>query len=507
MNQGSTPKSVNFFQRLFEFVKSQLILVVGLLLELALRFPTFFDPYWYGDEAIYLTVGNGIAKGLKLYTEIIDHKTPLIYYLATVPNQFYFRLLMSIWMLVTVVALDGLLKRITSSKLARVVGLWFFVILTGIPWFEGHIPNGELFVMGFVLVGLWILTKTNYLNHLLNHDQHKSTSKDLLGLVMAGFLFGLGILTKVPAILDLGGVLLIGWFAFFQQTISSLIKLNLKQVISNLKTIQPSLIIFGGATLAILLSIIFFVSQGSGRDYLDYGLLYNFRYSGSWKLNLNPSWLNLLFTLPVKTLLLGGWIVFLSICTKLLSPKTQWSLGWFGLALYATLLSNRPYPHYYQQLMPALAILLASNVDSIITLIKSLSVKSPKKQMRETSLGLVLSGVAVGLWIAILVLMKVGIYPVSEYYAQFNRFYRHEISQTEYNHSFNWLIAENDRLAKMIDLLNADRIFIWGTDPMLYALTKTIPTSRFTVSFHVRLTILVLPQRMQGVSILRRNLF
>ncbi|MBD3279784.1 MAG: hypothetical protein GF390_03690, partial [Candidatus Pacebacteria bacterium] len=25
-----------------------------------LRLPNFFEPYWYGDEAIYLTIGNAL---------------------------------------------------------------------------------------------------------------------------------------------------------------------------------------------------------------------------------------------------------------------------------------------------------------------------------------------------------------------------------------------------------------------------------------------------------------
>lgn len=30
-----------------------------------------------------------------------------------------------------------------------------------------------------------------------------------------------------------------------------------------------------------------------------------------------------------------------------------------------------------------------------------------------------------------------------------------------------------------------DSIFVWGTNPMLYAQTQTIPAGRFTVSFHI----------------------
>ncbi len=72
------------------FLDKQTGLFLNLFLLVILRIPNFFEPYWYGDEAIYLSVGNALNKGGLLYTTIIDHKTPLIYQFARVPNQFIF---------------------------------------------------------------------------------------------------------------------------------------------------------------------------------------------------------------------------------------------------------------------------------------------------------------------------------------------------------------------------------------------------------------------------------
>ena len=79
----------------------QIPLYLLLILVLVLRIPNLFEPYWYGDEGIYLTIGQSMNKGAKLYTEIIDHKTPLIYYLARVDSQLNFRILNIAWMVVT----------------------------------------------------------------------------------------------------------------------------------------------------------------------------------------------------------------------------------------------------------------------------------------------------------------------------------------------------------------------------------------------------------------------
>jgi hypothetical protein len=56
----------------------------------------------------------------------------------------------------------------------------------------------------------------------------------------------------------------------------------------------------------------------------------------------------------------------------------------------------------------------------------------------------------------------------------------------QYDHSFNPFVKDNYAAADVIRGLNGHRIFIWGTNPMLYALTQTTPTSRFTVSFHIK---------------------
>ena len=90
---------ISFFKKIDRFLDRQTLLLLLLVLIIILRLPNFFEPYWYGDEAIYLTLGNALKQGGQLYTTIIDHKTPLIYYLAMVPNQLYFRVLNLCWML------------------------------------------------------------------------------------------------------------------------------------------------------------------------------------------------------------------------------------------------------------------------------------------------------------------------------------------------------------------------------------------------------------------------
>src|SRR4030043_720965 len=63
-----------------------------LLLVIIFRIPNFFEPYSYGDETIYLTLGEGIKKGVTLYKNLHDNKPPLLYITAAAAgNLFWFK--------------------------------------------------------------------------------------------------------------------------------------------------------------------------------------------------------------------------------------------------------------------------------------------------------------------------------------------------------------------------------------------------------------------------------
>ncbi|HXS15287.1 MAG TPA: hypothetical protein VN711_04105, partial [Candidatus Saccharimonadales bacterium] len=54
-------------------------LLAASLVFFLLRFPSFFEPYWYGDEGIYEVIGYGLTHGRLLYQGIWDNKPPLLY--------------------------------------------------------------------------------------------------------------------------------------------------------------------------------------------------------------------------------------------------------------------------------------------------------------------------------------------------------------------------------------------------------------------------------------------
>ena len=450
---------IKLAKRFDKWLHSHLFLLLALTLLLALRIPNFFEPYWYGDEGIYLTIGNAIRNGERLYTEIVDHKTPIIYYLAAVPNQFYFRLLTLGWMVVSTIAFYAVAGKLLKKQLPVVISTFIFVFLTSVPWLEGNIPNGELFVMGFVLVGAWLMLET----------------KNKLKLYLAGIMFGLAILTKVPGLFDVVAWLTMFWFILTNQAGWLFKPKSRPKWLQLFKKIlaQLSLVVLGIVT-PIVVSILYFMAIGSGQDYLQFGLLYNFHYAANWSLPFQNKILVQLFTLPGKVLIAALVYLALTLKSKWFKLKDQLIFGWFILALVGALLSNRPYPHYFQQLVPALALLLGSLVGAI---------KFKKKGLNPT---VIMSSVLLVLAIGSLRLLNFGAYPLLSYYQRFFQLVSGKMTQQEYRQSFNYFMDDNYQAAEIINKSGVDEIFIWGTNPMLYALTQTNPTGKFTVSFHIK---------------------
>ncbi len=75
-------------------------LFVVLLFVIIFRIPNFFEPYSYGDETIYLTLGQGVRQGLTLYKNLHDNKPPLLYLTAALAgNLFWFKAILLGWSL------------------------------------------------------------------------------------------------------------------------------------------------------------------------------------------------------------------------------------------------------------------------------------------------------------------------------------------------------------------------------------------------------------------------
>lgn len=445
-------------RKVLDLIRKHELYVFILLGIIFLRIPNLFEPYWYGDEAIYLTLGTGLRHGLLLYRDIIDHKTPIIYLLAMTPSVFWFKLLFMGWMAGTFTAFYAIAKRLMTNTWAQAVSLILFALLTTLPWFEGHIANGELFLMGFILTGMAFFVHSPLYTAFEHH--HKTFDRCHLLMFATGVCFSLGILTKVPAIFDAAAVATVFGFVF----LSSLKPKTFVQLLTH------GLALLAGIATPIVLSIAFFTLNNATQYYAQFGWLYNFRYSNSFSVPVENPILKFLFGMTGKALVIAGSGVVVILLQKVLRPTYRFIFMWFMFALFATLISSRPYPHYFIQILPPLALL----VGLLLT----------KWKIIEKFLGI---GV-IAVWIWAMLLIRTGMYGVSEYYSNFFEYMTKKVSLQQYRQRFNYLMDDTYAVATYIKQTTNpnDRIFIWGTNPMLYALSQRVPAGRFTVSFHIK---------------------
>ncbi len=137
-------------------------LILILLLVAVLRIPGLFEPNWYADEDIYLTLGQGLRKGLVFYRDIHDNKPPLLYLVAAVAGSvMWFRLILMVWNLINVVLMWKLAERLIKSKWLVVLVAGVFGIFTSIPLTEGNIANGEVFMIMPVTAGVLLIWNEN----------------------------------------------------------------------------------------------------------------------------------------------------------------------------------------------------------------------------------------------------------------------------------------------------------------------------------------------------------
>ncbi len=464
---------------LFNPVATALSLII--LLVVVVRIPSYAEPYWYGDEGIYLTIGSAMNHGAIVYKQIVDHKTPLIYYFARVGSQLNFRLLLTLGLVATASTFFGILLKITRRIWLSASVTAVFVLLASIPFLEGNIPNGELFVMSFAVPGLWMFLQTKTgARLLLEHAKTQSPiiprKNEVLIWLVSGICLGCAILTKVPALFDAAALFFIGWLAMWDRQLSAGWQVQGKQWLDIAKGWSVLLV---GVLLPIAGSIFYFTIVGAGKEYLDFGLLYNFHYVQNWSLGYLPGWGQAFFTLPVKAIVLLLVLIKLTLLGKWIDRPIRWAAGWFFLTLFASILSNRPYPHYMLQAIPPLILTFG-------LVFHSLSDR-PQKQLssfsRLVTLGVALSCVFI-LWL-VWTTLRISHYPVVTYYKTYFQYATGQIDTTAYRNYFNPYLTDNYAASQLLKTTEEQQIFIWGTNPMLYALSGKQPVGRFTVAFHI----------------------
>jgi hypothetical protein len=402
-----------------------------------LRLPSLFEPYWYGDEGIYLTIGQGLRQGLVLYRDIYDNKPPLIYLLAALGGSlFWLKFILLVWNLITIVLFNKLAKFFFPKKENFSFLLTtIFAALVSLPALEGNIANAENFFIGLIIAGVWFFWQKKYRG--------------------AGLFMGLAFLFKFPPLFDFAALL---FFILFS--------------IENRKDLQKKgkefFSLVGWFLLPFLITIIYSILRGNFVQYIESAILANFSYTLSWGGGaFSP--LGLTTRGIILFLLLG---MFFKGRKKWQNEKILFLSLWLALALFGALLSSRPYPHYLLQIVAPFILLTAA----------LFAQKNNWRERQNWFLGLPLF-----LSLAAFFLYGFQTYRTGSYYQNFLALVLGQKDKPAYFSWFDARVNQTYALASQVveKVSQEERIFIWGDDPNIYALSRRLPATRFTVSYHV----------------------
>jgi hypothetical protein len=419
-----------------------------------LRVPSLFYPYSYGDQGIYLTLGQAIRQGVVLYREIHDNKPPLLYLLAAISGSLaWFQALLLVWNLGTILVFWRLAQCLFKNQSRPIqISTVLFALLTTWPRLEGQVANAEIFMILPIIAGFWLI--------------FCSKKREKLSFFGAGILFSLAVFFKVPAGFDFCAALIFLFFLFLSQKKKnySLLTLPCRQAGTHY-----SLLIFGFLT-PILLSSFFFALQGALTQFLQAGFLQNIGYLSSWKGKTHAGMM-----VSSGFLLRAGSLLALTFFLWLFRKKLNRNLIllslWLIFSLFGATLSERPYPHYLIQALPPASLLVGLLLAKI------------KKIER------VIIIIFLGFFLIAYQYFDFWQYPTIPYYQNFLAWASRQKTTQAYLQHFNPQLPQNYQLASFIHQRTSpqDRVFIWGEDaPCVYALSRRLPPGRYTANYHIK---------------------
>lgn len=412
-----------------------------------LHIPSLIEPYYYGDELIYLTLGNGIRQGLTLYKDIHDNKPPLLYMVAAISeNLFWFRAIATFWAIASIAAISKLSQSLrpkdTRFQVATTIA---FAVGASVPLLEGHIANAENFMIFFVIVSVCLLLKK---------------SSRFYVYLLSGLLLSLATLFKVPAFSDIG-------------VLVPLILYPLAKKEASILNVTRRLLIFiFGIILPIAAFLIWYLTRGAGKEFVEAAFLQNLGYVSSWKegaITTGPSALTKLTPILIRAGVAGASIllVIALYLKKKISPTVAISSIWLASSLFGITLSERPYPHYILQALPPLALLIG------------LLFSNKSKYQPYVVLPIFLT-------LSVIAYYKFWQYETRPYFQNMmNLSLDRDIS--DYRQQYGAHVVRTYELASYIQRTTnkADRVFVWEDSASLYALSRRLPPIKYVAGYHI----------------------
>ncbi|MCL2110277.1 glycosyltransferase family 39 protein [Microgenomates group bacterium] len=433
-----------------KFNGSLLILLVLLIL---LRLPSLFEPYWYGDEGIYLSIGQALSRGWVLYRDIFDHKPPMIYWLASfLPNILAWKMLGAVMAIVGLSFFYKIAQILLKNKWLAWTASLIWVLLFNLPVLEGNVVNAEVLFIPLVLVGAYCWLRSGVLKEV--EDEMEQKWKGMVAAGVAGVVWALSLLIKSQALLEVGIWIL------------PVVFLNLKELKKRLPYLLSML---GGGVIVAAGGLIWSLVNNNLAAMIDSAVFYSLTYT---------SWASM-FSGKTVVIVLAGLLGFLWWQNKHISWEVKIMVLWLFCSTVGTTLSGRNYAHYWLQLTGSVAL-------GGVMLIKQLTRKT--EGLKMAGILAVFMGVAMGsakvLEVRELEAKTAGKIIV-EYYGNFIKYMNKQQNIFAWYASFDNLVKDNYAVAPLISSDEGEYLLIWGNNPSLYAQTKKLPVSAYVTDYHL----------------------
>jgi 4-amino-4-deoxy-L-arabinose transferase-like glycosyltransferase len=435
-----------------------LLVFTGLTLGiLILRLPTFFEPPWHTDEGIFAAVATRVLQGGELYADAWESKPPLfLYFYAAIFKIFgtsvlALRIAATFSALATQWALYAVGCRLMSRRQALIASTIAGVLLA-VPFWEGQLALTEVFA---------ILPSTVAVLCVLIWDERRRAGENAWWLFAAGLLFGTAFLLRQTAAVVC--VAIAAWL-----------------LLSGRPWLRPGLLLAAGALAVIGPVVAAFAIFGTFHWFWDANVGFFMHYVPSGR--EIPVYYRPLIFLPV--LIAGAGLLW----HRHRGRAPGWSLPaiWLTCTLAAALLTGRPYPHYFLQVVPPLALLVALMLPHF---------RPSLRPRRDQLPGLALAASIVALWLAVVVPEFKGNFFAMrytkdlEYYANFAGWVTGIKDRERYDLYFDKRVYLTQALSQRLEQLGSrgEEVYIWGEYPWVYALSGSAPATRYTMSFYVLL--------------------
>ena len=172
-----------------------------LLLALALRYASLYEPRWYGDEGIFAAVATNMREGHSLYAQAWDNKPPLIFFTYAGIQSLFGTGVFALHLTATisVLATQATVMVIGAMLYGRLRGIaagTIFALAMCTPVIEGNLALTETFMILPASLAILVFLVT----------ERRPAGHRVLGYLLCGLLLGIAAGYKQVAVFDAAAV-------------------------------------------------------------------------------------------------------------------------------------------------------------------------------------------------------------------------------------------------------------------------------------------------------------